>query len=66
MISGGDKIHHLIDLLKPKIRLKVAVDPLNDAISIGLGGPIKNQKKSTMKFTNGRKIDYKRVEALLL
>ena len=29
--------------------------------SIGVGGPIKNQKKSTMKFTNGGEIDYKRV-----
>ena len=32
--------------------------------SIGVGGPIKNQKKSTMKFTNGREIDCKRVAAL--
>ena len=32
--------------------------------SIGVGGPIKNQKKSTMKFTNGREIDFKRVATL--
>ena len=32
--------------------------------SIGLGGPIKNQKKSIMKFGNGRRIDYKRVAAI--
>lgn len=102
-MSVGDKIHRFIDGLKPEIRLKVAVDPLNDAQpwedfqrlvtyavsvdanlqqvkaglgiattkngekktpSIGVGGPIRNQKKSTMKFTNGREIDYKRVAAL--
>ena len=27
--------------------------------SIGVGGPIKAQKKSTMKFSNGREVDYK-------
>ena len=32
--------------------------------SIRIGGPIKNQKKSIMKFTNDREIDYKRVVAL--
>ena len=32
--------------------------------SIRVGGIIKNQKKSTMKFTNGREIEYKRVAAL--
>ena len=102
-MSVGDKIHRFIDGLKPKIRLKVAVDPLNDArpwedfqrlvtyaisidsnlqqvkaglgianakngekmtSSIGVGGPIKNKKKSIMKFTNGREIDYKRVATL--
>ena len=30
-MSVGDKIYHFIDKLMPKIRLKVAVDPLNDA-----------------------------------
>jgi hypothetical protein len=29
--------------------------------SIGVGGPINNQTKSTMKCTKGREIDYKRV-----
>ena len=33
-------------------------------LSLGVGGPLKNHKKSTMKFTNGREIDYKRVAAL--
>ena len=32
--------------------------------SIGVGGPIKNQNKSTMKFTNYREINYKIVAAL--
>ena len=32
--------------------------------SIEIGGPIKNQKKSTMKFTNGREIDHNRVATL--
>lgn len=32
--------------------------------SIGLGGSIKNEKKSTMKFTNGREIDHKIIAAL--
>jgi hypothetical protein len=31
---------------------------------IGVNGPIKNQKKSTVKFTNGRKTKYKRVAIL--
>ena len=30
-MSIGDKIHRFIDGLKPEIRRKVAVDPLNDA-----------------------------------
>ena len=30
--------------------------------SIGIGGPVKNQKKYTMKFTNGREIDYKELQ----
>jgi hypothetical protein len=30
-MSVGDKIHHFIDGLKPRIRLKVVVDPLNNA-----------------------------------
>ena len=30
-MSVGDKIHNFIDGLKPKTRLKVAVDPLNNA-----------------------------------
>ena len=30
-MSVGDKIHCFFDGLKPEIRLKVAVDPLNDA-----------------------------------
>ena len=30
-MSVGDKIHRFIGGLKPEIRLKVAVDPLNDA-----------------------------------
>jgi hypothetical protein len=32
--------------------------------SIGVGGPNKNQEKSTMRFTNGRGVDYKRVATL--
>ena len=34
-----------------------------NTLSVGVRGPIKNQKKSTMKFTNGREIDYKKVAA---
>ena len=32
--------------------------------SMGVGGPIKAQKKSTMKFSNGREVDYKRIATL--
>ena len=32
--------------------------------SLGVSGPIKNKKNFTMRLTNGRDIDYKRVAAL--
>ena len=32
--------------------------------SMGVGGPIKALKKSTMKFSNGKEVDYKRIVAL--